>query len=87
MDDVEPGGSLAEWQATRRQACAKLHKALEKLRRRAREVDALQAETTGVRWPWWAGECLEILEHVTEAYDLIAGLSDPDEILDEMADL
>lgn len=40
-----------------------------------------------MRWPWWAGECLEILEHVTEAYDLIAGLSDPVEILDEMADL
>lgn len=84
MDDKR---SLREWDAARRQACYKLEKALKQLRHRSREVEALQTKHTGVKWPWWAGECLEILEHVTDAYDLIAGLSQPDDLLEEMSDL
>lgn len=83
----EPRRDQAEQDAACRQACGRLHKALEILRHRFSEVYAMQAKPTGVKWSWWAGECLQIQEYVVEAYDLIAGLTDPVEILDEMSDL
>jgi hypothetical protein len=86
-DDNKP--IFDEWNAARRQACRELDKAIKRLRHRAQEVSALEKAGLVIAddAPWWARECLEVLEHVTGAYDLVAGLAHPVDLLDEMADL